>query len=102
MLHRRGRIRRRYKRGGRLIDALDGNAIAGSLIEIFGAEMTDAACACAHCGAQRRVAELTVYMRGPGTVVRCRSCEGIVMTLVEIRGITCVDLRGLAMLEQPS
>lgn len=93
---------RRYEKGGGLIEALDGNAIAGSLHEIFGAEMTDAACVCAHCGAERRVAELTVYMRGPGTVVRCRSCEAMVMTLVEIRGITCVDLRGLAMLELPS
>src|SRR5215470_313161 len=73
------------ERGGRAMDALDGNAIAGSLYEIFGAEMTDAGCVCAHCGAERRVAELTVYMRGPGIVVRCRSCEAVVMALVEIR-----------------
>jgi hypothetical protein len=34
-------------------------------------------------------------------VVRCRSCQGIVMVLVEVRGVTCVDLMGLAALNAP-
>lgn len=84
------------------MDVLDGNAIAGALADVFGAEMTEAAGACAHCGAQGQVAELTVYLRGPGTVVRCRSCQGIVMVLVEARGVTCVDLMGLAALDAPA
>jgi Family of unknown function (DUF6510) len=83
------------------MDVLDGNAIAGALADLFGAEMTDVAGACAHCGARGPVAELTVYLRGPGTVVRCRSCQGIVMVLVEVRGVTCVDLMGLAALDPP-
>jgi len=78
------------------VSALDGNAIAGTLRDVFGSEMTTVAGACAHCGATHQLAEQTVYLRGPGTVVRCRSCEGIVMVLVEIRGCTCVDLRGMA------
>jgi hypothetical protein len=45
------------------------------------------------------VAELEVYLRGPGTVVRCRSCRNVQMVLVEVRGVACVDLRGLAALE---
>jgi hypothetical protein len=83
------------------MDVLDGNAIAGALADVFGVEMTDADGTCAHCGAHRPVAELTVYVRGPGTVVRCRSCQGIVMVLVEVRGVTCVDLMGLAALNAP-
>jgi hypothetical protein len=39
-----------------------------------------------------------VYLEAPGTVARCRTCGSIVMVLVEIRGVTCVDLRGLAQL----
>ena len=78
------------------MDALDGNAIAGQLVEVFGAEMTTATGTCAYCGAVRQVAELRVYLRAPGTVVRCTSCGNVVMVLVEIRGTTCVDLRGLA------
>jgi hypothetical protein len=80
-------------------DALDGNAIGGALHEVFGAELTAAAIECAYCGAAGHVAELVVYVRAPGTVARCRSCGNVSMVLVEIRGVTCVDLRGLARLE---
>jgi hypothetical protein len=31
-------------------DALDANAVAGMLVEIFGTEMTAVASRCAHCG----------------------------------------------------
>jgi ribosomal protein S27AE len=82
------------------VSVLDGNAIAGRLYDVFGAEMTTATSACAHCGATRPVAELHVYLRGPGTVVRCSSCGGVVMVLVEIRGVNCVDLRGLDQLDR--
>jgi hypothetical protein len=81
------------------MEALDGNAIGGALLEIFGAEMTTAAGTCAHCGARAQVAELVVYARAPGTVVRCRSCAGVLMIFVDVRGIRCVDARGLAALE---
>jgi hypothetical protein len=78
---------------------LDGNAIGGLLLDVFGTEMTVATSVCAGCGATRQVAELQVYLRAPGTIVRCSSCENVVMVLVEIRGVTCVDLRGLARLD---
>ncbi|HET9974436.1 MAG TPA: DUF6510 family protein [Streptosporangiaceae bacterium] len=78
--------------------ALDGNAIGGLLIEVFGAEMTTAVATCGSCGAVRAVAELVVYMPGPGTVVRCRSCDAVLMAFVRIRGVVCVDLMGLASL----
>jgi hypothetical protein len=81
------------------MEALDGNAIAGRLAEVFGAEMTTATGVCASCGARRQVAELMVYVRAPGTVARCPTCEAVVMVLAEIRGINCVDLRGLKLLE---
>ena len=81
------------------MDALDGNAIGGLLLDVFGVEMTTAKGVCASCGAERRVAELVVYVQAPGTVVRCRSCSGLLMVFVEVRGVTCVDLRGLAELE---
>ena len=81
------------------MEALDGNAIGGLLFDVFGAEMTTATGVCASCGASGRVAELEVYLRAPGIVVRCRSCSGVLMVLVTVRGITCVDLRGLARLE---
>jgi hypothetical protein len=82
------------------MDALDGNAIAGLLFEVFGAEMTTATGVCANCGASGPVAELAVYLRAPGTVVRCRHCDSVLMVLVTVRAITCVDLRGLSQLKE--
>ena len=46
------------------MDALDGNAIAGELLDVFGAERTTARGACAGCGAVAEVAELAVYAQG--------------------------------------
>jgi len=83
------------------MDALDGNAIGGLLLDVFGVEMTSAASVCASCGAARQVAELVVYVQAPGTVARCRDCGGVLMVFVEVRGVACVDLRGLAELEPP-
>ncbi len=79
--------------------ALDGNAIAGTLMAVFGAEMTTATGTCADCGMRTLVGEFDVYLRAPGTVVRCRHCGGAVMVLVEAHGVICVDLRGLEALE---
>jgi hypothetical protein len=84
-----------------MLDALDGNAIAGLLHQAFGDEMTTAARTCATCGQHGPVAELAVYLRAPGVVVRCPTCTNVQMVLVTIREIVCVDLRGLAGLEVP-
>ena len=82
------------------MDALDGNAIGGLLIDVFGADMTVAGTICGTCGARRPVAELVVYPRAPGTVVRCRTCGSVLMVFVQAYGVTCVDLSGLASLDQ--
>ena len=79
-------------------DVLDGNAIGGLLIEVFGGEMTTAVGTCGSCGTIGLVAELAVYQPGMGTVVRCRVCDNMLMVFVEVRGVTCVDLRGLVQL----
>ena len=78
--------------------ALDGNAIGGLLLEVFGTEMTTATGTCGSCGAAGQVAEFAVYLPGLGTVVRCRSCGSVLMAFVKVRGVTCVDLQGLASL----
>jgi hypothetical protein len=83
------------------MDALDGNAIGGLLIDLFGAEMTAAGSICGTCGATRPVAELVVYRQAPGTVVRCRTCSSVLMVFVKAHGVTGVDLSGLASFSQP-
>jgi len=80
------------------MDPVDGNAIGGLLHEVFGTEMTTAVSVCGSCGAARPVGELAVYAHAPGTVVRCRSCDGVLMVFVTMHDRTCVDLMGLAAL----
>jgi hypothetical protein len=53
----------------------------------------------AACGAVGPVAETTVYLRGPGTVVRCSRCTSVLMVVARVRGLNCVDLSGVAALE---
>ncbi len=83
------------------MDALDGNAIAGALFEHFGTEMTSARGSCAHCGATAPIAELVVYTRAPGVVVRCPSCGNVLIVLSEARHATRVELTAFRLLEVP-
>jgi predicted RNA-binding Zn-ribbon protein involved in translation (DUF1610 family) len=64
------------------MDALDGNAIAGELFAAFGHEMTAVVGTCTSCGARSAIAELRVYISGPGTVARCPGCGGVAIVLV--------------------
>jgi ribosomal protein S27E len=80
------------------MDALDGNAIAGQLHEVFSSDMTTATGTCATCGNATIVAELVVYLEAPGTVVRCPVCGHVMMVFVRRQAMTCVDLTGLAHL----
>jgi Family of unknown function (DUF6510) len=63
------------------MDALDGNAIAGELFAAFGHEMTAVVGTCASCGARSAIAELRVYMSGPGAVARCPDCASVAIVL---------------------
>lgn len=80
---------------------LDGNALGGAFLEIFLHEMTSAQVECAHCGKVEPVGAEHVYMHAPGSVVRCRHCEGVLMVIVQnaegyrmaFHGCSWLDLR---------
>jgi hypothetical protein len=82
-----------------MMEALDGNAIGGVLLDVFGTEMTTAMTVCLNCGAGLQLAEQPVYTRAPGIVVRCRTCLSILVVCVSVRDMNCLDLSGLAALE---
>jgi Zn finger protein HypA/HybF involved in hydrogenase expression len=73
---------------------LDGNAIGGQLLELFGVDLTAAPCVCESCGAEEELARVDVYLDCPGTVVRCPHCGNVLLTIVRGRERTWVDLRG--------
>ena len=81
------------------MERLDGNAIGGVLAEIFGTEMTVAVGVCGSCGATGPVAELHVYMRAPGIVVRCSTCESVLLKIVQSERRTWLDLSGLRVVQ---
>ena len=62
---------------------VDGNALGGALIELFGREMTDARSCCGGCGAINPLGALHAYGRSPGTVVRCPGCGIVELVAVE-------------------
>jgi hypothetical protein len=78
---------------------LDGNALGGMMLELFGVEMTASLCVCRSCGAREQLACVDVYMHAPGTVVRCRHCGSVLMKIVRGNGRTWLDLGGMRVIE---
>ncbi len=81
---------------------LDGNAAAGLLTEIFTFEITTARTACVHCGSSGEVGAQMAYISEIGTVVRCASCEGVLIRVVrqdENPGRYWLDLKGVEYLQ---
>jgi hypothetical protein len=77
---------------------LDGNAVAGLLVEIFGGDMTDSPIACAHCGREDELATLLAFTQAPGVVLRCPMCESVVLRIVQTPDAIYLDARGTVYL----
>ncbi len=58
---------------------LDGNAAAGALQELFGLDLTRAACTCGSCGATAALGAHLLYADAPAMVLRCPGCTGVVL-----------------------
>lgn len=80
---------------------LDVNVAAGELRQIFTFDVTMATCQCGSCGQTGPLAEEYVYAMKPGLVVRCRSCENVLMRVVTGSGNAWLDLRGMTFLQSP-
>jgi Family of unknown function (DUF6510) len=80
---------------------LDGNAMAGVLQELFVDDVTAARGACASCGAVADVGgqHLYMYPNSPGAVLRCATCESVLMVVVHAKERVRFGLRGLAWIE---
>jgi Family of unknown function (DUF6510) len=80
---------------------LDGNAAAGMLREVFVYDLSAARGECASCGAigQMGSQHLYMYPLSPGAVLRCTSCDGILMVFVHGGGHYRFGMQGLKWLE---
>ena len=81
------------------MDYVDGNALGGTFLELFGVDVTVANGVCGSCGRAGGVAGFRVYLRAPGMVVRCQTCDGVLMKIVRSETRTWLDLSGLRTLE---
>jgi len=78
---------------------LDGNAAAGTLQEIFPFEMTLVQATCTGCGTTSALGATAVYMHGMGTVVRCPSCDTVLIRVARTKGRYWLDMRGVRVLQ---
>ena len=65
---------------------LDGNAVAGVLVEIFDDDLTGALGTCPDCGRQAALATCRAYTHAPGIVLRCSGCDGVQLRIVSTPG----------------
>ena len=77
---------------------LDANATAGVLYEIFGTEMTASPMECANCGNEAEVGTLLAFTQGPGIILRCSTCENVVLRIVQTSEAIYLDARGAVYL----
>jgi hypothetical protein len=79
---------------------LDGNAAAGILFEAYGREMTAEVGSCTSCGNTGPLAEAMAFLHAPGTVLRCRRCQAVLMVLVESGDAVVSHETGIRVAEQ--
>jgi hypothetical protein len=77
---------------------LDGNAAAGILHAVYGAEMTVAMGTCDNCGTAGAVGAVRLY-RAAGLVLRCPTCDYVLMKIVTAGERVWIDSRGLRTIE---
>lgn len=80
---------------------VDGNAIAGPLADFFSFDVTTATARCNGCGAMAELARAMVYTSPAGTVVRCATCDQVLVTLVESEDRAWIGFSGVSAIEVP-
>lgn len=80
---------------------LDGNALAGTLAQVFASETTAARVTCAGCGKVGALAAARLY-QGAGSVLRCARCDAILLRIVVAPGRTYLELTGIRCMEIPT
>jgi hypothetical protein len=61
---------------------VDGNAAAGMLWDVFGADVTALVGVCGGCGDASALAEAVVELDETAAIVRCRSCTHTLFTVL--------------------
>jgi Family of unknown function (DUF6510) len=81
------------------MDHLDGNAAAGELSEVFTLDVTTAVATCAGCGMTGPLATAMLYEAGMGAVLRCPSCDAVLLRYARGGGELRLEMRGVRVLQ---
>jgi hypothetical protein len=81
------------------MEKLDGNAAAGMLSEVFALEVSGARGRCASCGNVSALGDAHAYLDAPGAVIRCSSCESVLLVLVRGDGRYWLGAQGMTWIE---
>ena len=77
---------------------LDGNAAGGPLGDVFALETTMLTATCTGCGRRAALGTALLYVSGPGSVLRCPGCDGVLLRYARIRGELMLDLSGVGLM----
>ncbi len=78
---------------------LDGNTAGGVPQVTFPFDMTLVQATCAGCGATNAFGAIAAYMHGMGIVIRCQSCDTVLIRVAQARGRYFLDMPGIRVLE---
>ena len=81
---------------------LDGNALAGPLLELFAVDLSGATGTCSHCDSAGPLGEQPLYADAPALVLRCRDCSGVLLRYGTGGDALRIDLSGLRLLVVPA
>lgn len=80
------------------MEHLDGNVLAGPFSDLFLFEPTTTQGQCLWCSDVATLAQAMVYGPPMGYVARCRSCNGVLVVVIERAGRRTLDMRGLRLM----
>ena len=80
------------------MDNLDGNVLAGPTSDIFGFDLTTSQAQSHFCEDIAVLGQAMVYGVPMGFVVRCRTCDHVLMVITEQAGRKSVSAQGLRWL----
>lgn len=80
------------------MDHLDGNVLAGPILDVFAFEPTTTQGQCHSCADIATLGQALVYGHPMGVIARCRNCDNVLMVIVERDGQKSLNMRGLRWL----
>jgi hypothetical protein len=81
---------------------VDGNAMGGTLSDVFAHEVTSARMACDGCGRVEPLGAEHAYLQAPGKVLRCCHCERVLLVVTRANGTYLLSFRGVRWFELPA